>query len=818
MSLDQDQIIKDIYLLFELSLKVGRTLDLQKSCNDFLSALQSRKGYYYSSVWLWEDQIVTGGNPNKLKLFYSNPHAAASLELKPEQINTLKNWLVDKQESFEIIDSDNPDFSKFDHEGFGLNGSWIINRLADVGVSKIFNVGEKKIEKSELFKLESVFEKFGVAMQACVSHRQALESESQITGIINSSLDGFIVIDEAGKVVRWNENAASIFGWTAEEAIGEVLSTLIIPEELREAHERGMKHYLATGEGPVLRKRIEVPGLKKNGEKIDCELTVIPIQLEHSRIFGAFVRDITDEKIAQKALVTARESAEISAQSRERFLANMSHEIRTPLNAINGMTELLRRTPVNAEQEEYLDAIGASISNLLVMINDILDLTKIEAGKIALEHIGFDLRKWLIRLLKPEKAKANEKGVDLQLQVDDSICKVLLGDPVRLCQILLNLTSNALKFTPSGTVCLKVEMLEDEGLTNELLFTVSDTGIGINKEKLENIFESFTQADESITRRFGGTGLGLAISKKLVNAFGAELEVDSQPGKGSTFSFRVVFEKGNEEDLQKSQREELKPGQLDGVHVLLVEDHEVNRFFLKRLLTDIGLKISTAENGKEAVDRVKLGGLDLVLMDMQMPVMDGLEATRIIRKDLQSKIPIIALTANVTAAHKRRCLEAGMDDYLPKPFETAALLRKISRLLPASEVKIEAVKETKKTEEKITDGNAEVRFDLSTLKEMAKGDEAFVAKMIQLFVDRTPPSILSIREHFDKDEREEIQRIAHKLKPSMDYLHIEPLTTDIRELESTAVSATHEELEELIAKVEASSAKVTEELKSLLPA
>ena len=815
MMSNQDQIIKDIYLLFELSLKVGRTLDLKSSCNDFLTVLQSRKAYYYSSVWLWENQIISGGDSKKLKLLYANPRAMSSVE-ELEQGSALANWLMDDEASFLVVDSEHEQFKNLSQEAFDLKGTWMLHRLENIGVCKIFQEGDKVIEVSDLYKVESVFKKFAVALQACVSHRKAIENESQIVGIINSSLDAFIVIDEKGLVVRWNENAFKIFGWTSKEAIGTRLSELIIPPELREAHERGMKHYLSTGEGPVLRKRIEVPGMRKDGGRIDCELTVIPIELEGSYIFGAFIRDITDQKLSQKALVDARESAELSAQSRERFLANMSHEIRTPLNAINGMTELLRRTPVNGEQKEYLDAIGASIDNLLVMINDILDLTKIEAGKIALEHIGFDLREWLLRLLKPEKAKANEKGVDLQLQVDDAIGKVLLGDPVRLCQVLLNLTTNALKFTPSGSVNLKVELMEDVGLTSELLFTVQDSGIGISKEKLENIFESFTQADESISRRFGGTGLGLAISKKLVNAFGSDLEVESTPGKGSKFSFRIVFEKGEEEDLRKSDREEVIPGQLKGVSVLLVEDHDVNRFFLKRLLTDIGLKISTAENGQEAVDRIQLGGIDLILMDMQMPVMDGLEATRFIRNELKLSVPIIALTANVTAEHKRKCLESGMDDYLPKPFETKALLKKISRLLPDAVPQNIVAEEGAVGKPLPMKSNDEVQFDLSSLKEMAKGDEAFVQKMIHLFVDRTPPSITSIRAHFDLDEREEIQRIAHKLKPSMDYLHIEPLTTDIRLLENTATTASREELENVILKVENATATVITDLKKLL--
>jgi two-component system sensor histidine kinase/response regulator len=371
---------------------------------------------------------------------------------------------------------------------------------------------------------------------------QALEleaSERRYHQILESALDAFVGMDSSGLITDWNAQAETTFGWLRSETTGQMLSQMIIPDRYRDVHERGFRHFLASGEGPMLNKRIEITALRRDGREFPVELTISAISGGGTRRFAAFVRDITERKRSEQELLAAKETAEQSNRAKSEFLGNMSHEIRTPLNGIMGMTELALDTELTPEQREYLEMVKMSADSLRSVINDILDFSKIEAGKIDLEVIDFNLRDCLGLALKTLALRADEKGLELLCEVAPEVPEIMTGDSNRLRQVVLNLVGNAIKFTDKGEVALKVQIEAEDGQDCILRFTVSDTGIGIPKDKHESIFDSFSQADTSTTRKYGGTGLGLTISVRLVALMGGKIWVESEPGRGSEFYFTL---------------------------------------------------------------------------------------------------------------------------------------------------------------------------------------------------------------------------------------------------------------------------------------
>jgi signal transduction histidine kinase/BarA-like signal transduction histidine kinase len=386
--------------------------------------------------------------------------------------------------------------------------------------------------------------------------------------------------------------------------------------------------------------------------------------------------------------IIERVKAEEAKKKEEQFLANMSHEIRTPMNAVIGMSNLLLRTEVNEQQLKYLKAIKISSENLLTILNDILDLAKIESGKIELEQIPFYPGEVLDTVYQTLRFRAEEKGLVFSVKDETSFTGALIGDPVRLCQVLINIAGNAVKFTARGSVQIicRAASKSERDLTLDL--EIADTGIGIPEDKIDAIFESFTQASSDHTRKYGGTGLGLSITKQLVELQHGSIEVRSKPGAGTTFSvslpFRISAEKIHTEKKDSIPEADLKA--LATKRILLVEDNAFNQIVAVDTLEIIipGIKVEVAENGKEALDKLAAGNFDLVLMDVQMPVMDGYEATKRIRADFSEPVrsmPVIALTANATLAEVERCFAAGMNECVSKPFTQEILLQKISEAL-----------------------------------------------------------------------------------------------------------------------------------------
>ncbi|MEJ0033749.1 MAG: ATP-binding protein [Bacteroidota bacterium] len=406
--------------------------------------------------------------------------------------------------------------------------------------------------------------------------------------------------------------------------------------------------------------------------------------------------------ISAREKKTAKSSSALR-KPKEQFLANISHEIRTPINGIAGMAELLSQNPTAEETTTYLHAIKTAADNLKVIINDILDLSAIESGKLKFEKIGFNTKDLLSSLIDTFQVQAREKGIAVTTEVDEAANTILVGDPVRLNQILINLIGNSIKFTHDGYIRIHCSVEKKHRRKYDMRFDVIDTGIGIPTDKLETIFESFSQADESVTRKYGGTGLGLTIVKQLVELQGGRITVESVEDEGSTFSVHIPYEIGSTDDIHDHSRNHIittHRDSLKNMSILLVEDNDINRLYANSILKNWQCKIDMAENGYVAVEKIKDNDFDIVLMDIQMPVMDGFEAAKAIRlgDPPGNDIPIIALTANATRKDIEKCLAAGMNDCIPKPFTPEDLFRMLfkystyargSRKVVASNVDLE---------------------------------------------------------------------------------------------------------------------------------
>ncbi|MBD3276764.1 MAG: PAS domain S-box protein, partial [Candidatus Aegiribacteria sp.] len=506
--------------------------------------------------------------------------------------------------------------------------------------------------------------------------------------ITDSTQEAIFMMNDLGAISFVNSAGCSMFGYAKHEMMQEDLHDLLAPSQYHEAFRKGFNRFVESGEGIVVGRTIEIEGKKRDGTVFPVELSITSTRLGGRWHAVGVIRDITERRRVEKEILQAREAAENASRTKSEFLANMSHEIRTPLNSIIGTTDLLQETDIDEEQKKYLDMMQASSKSLLALINDILDISRIEAGKITLECIPFSVRKTMKRVMHTLSLRAEKKGLELVSRIEDEVPEYVEGDPNRLTQVIVNLVGNSIKFTESGEIVVHVKPLKNDAKKTVLQFSVSDTGVGIPPAKLENIFNSFTQADPSVTRRYGGTGLGLAICRNLVNLMKGEITVESQLDQGSTFTFTAEFltsrkEQNMDEDTDEDQEDVTIPNSKN-LRILLVDDSPDNRFLIKAFLRKQPCLLMEAENGRQAVQKYQLKRWDLILMDMQMPVMDGYEATRRIRKLEEEKglqhTPIVALTAHTINTEVQKCLDSGCDVHLAKPVSKKGLIRLISTI------------------------------------------------------------------------------------------------------------------------------------------
>lgn len=489
---------------------------------------------------------------------------------------------------------------------------------------------------------------------------------------------------------------------------------------------------------------------------------------------------------AKKEKVIALQTATLKQQ----FMANMSHEIRTPMNAIIGMSRLLTEKEHLPGQEKYLNAIQRSADNLLVIINDILDVSKLEAGKFSLENIPFDLRSTLQAVYDILSLKALEKRIGFTTDIEERVPKAINGDATRLTQILINLASNAIKFTDKGTVCIKVRVkhLLDQKVV--LKFEVEDTGVGISEEYINSLFEKFTQAGTDIARKYGGTGLGLSISKQLVNLMQGEISVKSKIGEGSTFTIEIPFDIAEESAVQYTNKFQIttkNKERLQSLYLLLVEDNEFNQMLAIDTLKDIApnITIDLAINGKEAIEQATKTVYDLILMDVQMPEMNGVDATIHIRSMLPAPnkdVKIMAMTANVFQEDITNYLASGMNEYISKPFNTDSLIHKILKLV-GSELPEGYVP---KPIEPPTSSATGPLLDLTFLGSFTKGDEAKQKKYIQLFLDNAPKMVQQAETAVQNNDGPALKIAAHSLKSQLNYMGVKESISGVQALEKSS--------------------------------
>jgi PAS domain S-box-containing protein len=610
-----------------------------------------------------------------------------------------------------------------------------------------------------------------VAIRTDITAKKLLSQ--YVRSLIEASRDPLLVINIHGQITDMNEATVNVTGKTRIELTGSDFKNYFT-----EPNKASNVYQEIFAKGFV----VDYPLTITDHKLTDVLFNGSVYKDDKGNVQGAVIvaRDITIQKRNEKELVEAKVFAELAtslaeeakdkaeravlvaeeaAKSKQQFLRNMSHEIRTPMNAIIGFTKVLLKTEFTAKQKEYLMAIKMSGDALIVLINDILDLAKVDSGKMTFESIPFRMASSITAMLHLFEPKINEKNLELVRVYDEQIPEVLLGDPVRLHQIILNLVSNAVKFTSKGQITISVKLISEDNEKVLLEFVVADTGIGIARNKLEKIFENFQQASSGTSRLYGGTGLGLAICKQLVESQRGTISVLSTPEEGSSFVFRLAFTKTTAnpefELIEDSIDEEVR-----NIKVLVVEDMALNQLLMKTLLDDFGFERDIAGNGKIAIEKLQAKTYDIILMDLQMPEMNGFEATDYIRNVMNSKIPIIALTADVTTVDLAKCKAVGMNDYIAKPVDEKLLYNKIVGLVKKpSQVKFDKGQEAEPAEKiKI--------INLAYLTHRTKSNPKLMMEMITAYLDQTPALIISMNESFRDKDWKLLNASVHKMIPS----------------------------------------------------
>jgi PAS domain S-box-containing protein len=605
--------------------------------------------------------------------------------------------------------------------------------------------------------------------------------------LIEASRDPLFTISPQGKITDINQATINVTGVSRENLIGtDFFNYFTDSEKAIEAyHEIFAKGFVS-----------DYPLTIRDGKLTDVLFNGSVYKDEQGKLLGVVVvaRDVTEQKRIEKEFIeakvfaelatviaedakakaeTATRLAEAAVNAKQQFLSNMSHEIRTPMNAIIGFTKVVLKTTLTDRQKEYLNAIKLSGDAMIVLINDILDLAKVDAGKMTFEQIPFKIESSISAMLGLFETKVLEKNLVLLKEYDDNIPKILLGDRARLHQIIINLVSNAVKFTAKGSITVKAVLLSENEETADVEFTVTDTGIGISESKIEKIFENFQQASSDTSRLYGGTGLGLAIVKKLVESQGGTIKVISRLDQGSAFSFVLSFQKTKVAAIANPEELETEMA-INNIRVLVVEDIPLNQLLMKTLLDDFGFARDMASNGKIAIEKLKTNTYDIILMDLQMPEMNGFEATAYIRNKLGLTIPIIALTADVTTVDLAKCTAVGMDDYIAKPVDERVLYSKIIGFIKKHEL-LKPVSGNLPGQKQLERLKC---TDLKYLKTRTKSDPILMMEMISLYLQQTPGLIHEMKQSLLNNDWTALNAVVHKMIPSFLIVGIDPAFKD----------------------------------------
>lgn len=584
--------------------------------------------------------------------------------------------------------------------------------------------------------------------------------EKKFRGIINNFKLGLLEVDPNGFILNSNESFEIMSGFSSEELRGKKANDILLDETQKPIMLEKMSSR-KIGKEDVY----ELDILNKAKEQRKWLISGAPLISDDGTTMGSIGIhwDITEIKSLEKALISARLKAEESSRNKAKFLANMSHEIRTPLNGIIGMIEQLSFTELDGNQTKFLEIIKSASDTLLTIINDILDVSRIESGKFSIEKTPFSIVDTITKTVELLDLKAKENQNKLTYAIDAKLMNNYIGDSHRINQILFNLLGNSIKFTEKGIIDIHCDLVRRNEEYDEIKFSIRDTGIGMDAEFLQRIFREFEQEDTTIARKYGGSGLGLYITRSLVMLMDGQMRIESAKGIGTLVEITLPFEKSEAEIKPEKNVEKLDTSSLKGAKILVAEDNYLNRIVIKTILDKYGVVIENAENGKIAIDKVKSNKYHLIFMDVQMPEMDGLQATRWIRNNSNTDIPIVGLSANALTEEVNDCLNAGMSDYLIKPYTETELIQIILKWL-----------------EKISFNPEEV--DLTTLRDYVGGEESLLINVLEAYTSFLPGSLTKLKEGVDLKNGDLVRIELHQIKPNLENIKIQPVGCSFNDL------------------------------------
>jgi len=582
---------------------------------------------------------------------------------------------------------------------------------------------------------------------------------AEIQDLYNNAPCGYHSIDGDARIIAINDTELKWLEYTRDEVIGQLFIYDVLDEETAKSVRDNFPEFKRRGQ--VRERRLTMR--TKSGRTFPVVLNSVAVYDSQGNYISSrsTVYDITQQQKTETALKEAKQEALESAHVKEQFLANMSHEIRTPINSVIGFTNLLQKTALSEDQKQFVNMIQSASENLLTIINDILDISKIEAGMLRIEKNPFSLRGLSNSIETMFYHKAREKNLSFSIYIQENIPDTLTGDAVRLTQILVNLISNAIKFTQKGGITINITSISQTGESARLRFSVKDSGIGISPDKLEAVFERFQQGETDTTRKYGGTGLGLSIVKNLVQLQGGDISVNSEPGKGTEFIFEIEYSLlAVTESIPTvlPDKIDIGPGAFPDAKILVVEDNAMNQLLIKYTFQSWKMNFELADNGAKAIEWLQRDKFDLILLDIQMPLMDGYATSQAIRKELKSDIPIIAMTAHALAGEREKCLSYGMNDYISKPIHEKELYMLLKKYLDDGKDSIESLK------------NSLHYIDLNFLEDMVMGSGDFMKTILRQFLKQFPGEMDMLKKAVDDKDTRQVATLSHHIQSTVSIL------------------------------------------------